>query len=77
MLKAPIDAPQSIAPALLTEHEAAVLLHVSPRSLQNWRVRGGGPQFVKINRRMVRYRASDLLSWVHAQTRSNTSEAAA
>ena len=33
---------------LLTEKEAAALICYTPRALQNWRLRGGGPEYVKI-----------------------------
>jgi predicted DNA-binding transcriptional regulator AlpA len=59
---------------LLTEVEAAQFLNVSHRSLQNWRVRGGGPRYVKIGGRIVRYRRSDLAAWIDGGCRSNTSE---
>jgi predicted DNA-binding transcriptional regulator AlpA len=65
------------AAQLLTELEAATLLNVSHRSLQNWRVRGGGPQFVKIGGRIVRYRCADLVSWLEQQLRRNTSQLSA
>ena len=58
---------------LLDEKEAAKYLGFSPRSLQNWRVRGGGPRFVKVSKRSVRYRISDLVAWVENRTRSSTS----
>jgi len=39
---------------LMTEKEAAALICYTPRALQNWRLRGGGPKYVKIGR-SVRY----------------------
>ena len=38
---------------LLDEREADKFLGFSPRSLQNWRVRGRGPRFAKISKRLV------------------------
>lgn len=61
---------------LLAEREAAEFLGVSFRTLQAWRVRGGGPRFCKIGR-TVRYRPSDLTIWVEGQARESTSHAAA
>ena len=40
--------------AALNENQAAEFLGVSARTLQAWRVRGGGPRYVKIGR-SVRY----------------------
>jgi len=62
---------------LMDEREAAGLLCYSVRALQNWRVRGGGPRFVKVSGRSVRYRRRDLLAWIEERTRSNTSESPA
>ncbi len=62
---------------LMTEAEAAEILCYSVRALQNWRVRGGGPKFIKVSSRSVRYRRRDLLAWIDQRTRNHTSEEAA
>jgi predicted DNA-binding transcriptional regulator AlpA len=59
---------------LMDEREAAEFLGYSVRALQNWRVRGGGPKFVKVSARSVRYRRRDLIAWIDALTVSSTSE---
>lgn len=59
---------------LVDEREAASILCYSVRALQNWRHRGGGPDFVKVSSRSVRYRRSDLEKWIAARTVSNTSQ---
>lgn len=59
---------------LINEQEAALLLGYSVRALQNWRVRGGGPAFVKVSARSIRYRRRDLLNWIESKTVRNTSE---
>jgi predicted DNA-binding transcriptional regulator AlpA len=59
---------------LMDEHEAADLLCYSVRALQNWRHRGGGPRFVKVSGRSIRYRRRDLLEWIDGKTISNTSQ---
>lgn len=58
---------------LLHEQAAADLLAISFRTLQAWRVRGGGPRFCKIGR-AVRYRRRDLIAWVEEQGRASTSD---
>nr|WP_281350451.1 helix-turn-helix domain-containing protein [Roseovarius bejariae] len=58
----------------MTEHEAADMLCYSVRALQNWRHRGGGPRFVKVSARSVRYRSKDLLAWIEERTVAHTSE---
>ena len=55
---APLD-PQ----ALLKERAAASFLNVTPRFLQNRRTNGGGPPYVRISHRCVRYRKADLISF--------------
>lgn len=59
---------------LLHENDAADFLSVSVRSLQGWRSKGGGPQYVKISARAIRYRRKDLIEWLESKLRCNTSE---
>lgn len=59
---------------LVNENQAADMLCVSPRTLRNWRTRGGGPKFVKISPRCIRYRVSDLTSWTEKRIRRSTSD---
>lgn len=49
--------------ALINERAAASFLNVTPRFLQNRRTNGGGPLYVRISHRCVRYRKADLLSF--------------
>lgn len=58
--------------ALLTEMQASLFLGVPQRTLQAWRLRGGGPQFVKLGR-LVRYRQRDLEAWLDCNTFIHTS----
>jgi hypothetical protein len=60
--------------AALNEIQAAQLLGVSVRTLQAWRVRGGGPRYCKIGR-AVRYQRRELVSFQEAHTVCSTSEA--
>jgi predicted DNA-binding transcriptional regulator AlpA len=60
---------------LLNEHDASQMLCFTVRALQNWRLRGGGPKFIKISKRSVRYCRRDLLAWIDAHARANTSQA--
>jgi predicted DNA-binding transcriptional regulator AlpA len=59
---------------LINEREAANFLGYSVRALQNWRFRGGGPKFVKVSQRSIRYRRKDLIQWAEDNIVSNTSE---
>jgi hypothetical protein len=61
---------------LINENDAAGFLGYSMRALQNWRVRGGGPAYVKVSSRSIRYRRRDLINWAESRLRSNTSQPA-
>jgi excisionase family DNA binding protein len=58
---------------LVTEREAAEMLGVRPRTLQAYRLSGGGAPFVKLGR-LVRYRISDLEAWAAEHLRTSTSD---
>ena len=60
---------------LITEAEAAKILGYTRRALQNWRVRGGGPVFVRVSARSVRYRRRDLIAWAESRLARSTSDA--
>jgi hypothetical protein len=62
--------------AAYNETEAASFLGVSVRTLQAWRVRGGGPRYLKIGR-SVRYQRRSLTSFQKEHSVSSTSEASA
>jgi excisionase family DNA binding protein len=57
---------------LLTTCEAATYLGTSPRTLEDWRLRGGGPVYRKVGRRLVRYIPADLERFVEEGGRTNT-----
>jgi len=59
--------------SLLNEDEVAALLNLSVRTVQIWRLRGGGPPFIKL-RKHVRYKPSDVAAFVAAHTRRSTSD---
>jgi len=63
-----------VEPLLLKEGEAAKFLNISPRTLQGWRVTGGGPTFIKISSRCVRYRWEDLEEWIQERARRSTAD---
>jgi len=59
---------------LLNEKQAASILCYSQRALQNWRVRGGGPLYVKVSARSIRYRRCDLTSWIEKRLRAHSTQ---
>jgi excisionase family DNA binding protein len=56
-------------PNLVTTAEAATILTLSPRTLENWRARQEGPPYKKLGT-TVRYDTADLEKWLEesAQT---------
>ena len=61
---------------LITERKAADFLGYTARALQNWRLRGGGPCYIGVSRRSIRYRRRELIEWAERRLISSTSEAA-
>ncbi len=59
---------------LLNEVAAAECLGYSVRALQNWRNRGGGPLFIRVSKRSIRYRRRDLITWANERVVANTSQ---
>jgi predicted DNA-binding transcriptional regulator AlpA len=60
--------------ALMQERDAAAFLGFSRRALEAWRSRGGGPPFVRVSARAVRYRRRDLIAWAESRLCSSTSD---
>lgn len=54
------------------EKAAAEFLSLSVRTLQKWRYEGGGPPFVRISRRAIRYSREELKAWMDARTLEST-----
>ena len=53
---------------LITEKEAAHVLRVSRRWLQEKRYRGEGPPYLRLSpKRLIRYQVDDLLHWAEAR----------
>ncbi len=61
---------------LLTSEEAAILLGIKPNTLEIWRTKGKGPEFIKLGHAKqapVRYIKSALVDWITAQSFPSTS----
>jgi predicted DNA-binding transcriptional regulator AlpA len=67
------EEPVRLATAVLDTRAAADFLGVSARTLENFRVRGGGPRFVKIGG-AVRYRVESLEAFLRQRERASTSD---
>jgi excisionase family DNA binding protein len=57
---------------LLDEFEVASWLSISVRTLRNWRVQGGQIPFIRVGKKAVRYRTSDIEAWLAARVRTST-----
>ena len=59
---------QAGIPIYLTEREFCERYQVGPRTAIRMRVEGGGPPFVRISQRNIRYRLTDCEAWAAART---------
>ena len=57
-LRAPTSEPTLKLPDFYSESDLAARSGLSPRTLQGWRLKGGGPQWVRCGRRVLYPRAS-------------------
>jgi hypothetical protein len=53
---------------------AAAFVKVSDRTMEGFRVRGGGPHFLNPSPKIVRYLKSDLIAWLRDHRRVSTSD---
>jgi predicted DNA-binding transcriptional regulator AlpA len=51
----------------LTENQLEALIGVKRKTLQGWRMRGIGPRWVRVGKRLVRYPVSSLQLWLNSQ----------
>lgn len=66
----------ALNPDLLTNEEAAAMLGIKPNTLEIWRTKGKGPQFVKMGKQKqapIRYLRPKIFAWLEAQSFSSTS----
>ena len=59
---------------LIREEEAARYVGLKVRFLQDRRIRGGGPKYISVSSRCIRYRRIDLRAWSEARLRTSTSD---
>jgi predicted DNA-binding transcriptional regulator AlpA len=52
----------------LDERALSQRLSLSPRTIQRLRISGEGPPFVRLGRRRVAYRESDVRAWSESRT---------
>lgn len=66
--------PQYSSDDMLTPDKAAMVLNLSVKTLANMRSSGGGPLFVKLANRTIRYRYCDLKTFIANGIKQNTSQ---
>jgi hypothetical protein len=59
---------------LITSEVASDVIGVTERGLEAWRARGGGPEFVRVSSRCIRYRRIDIKRWADDRLRRSTSD---
>ena len=72
-----LDSPEadlSFWNSLIDEKVAAAFLGMSDRFMQDRRQKGGGPKYIAISCRCVRYRRRDLRAWSEALLKTSTSD---
>ncbi len=60
--------------SLINEKEASAFLGLSDRAMQKMRQAGGGPRYIRISSRCLRYRRVNLRAWADSLMRSSTSD---
>jgi hypothetical protein len=64
---------ENIQSPYLDQDGAAEYTHHSPRTLEKMRVRGDGPAFYKVGKKVI-YRIEDLNAWIEKKRCQSTSE---
>ncbi len=59
---------------LIDERSAASFLGMTDRFMQSRRQQGGGPRYISISARCIRYRRIDLRAWSEARLKTSTSD---
>lgn len=49
---------------LITEMELSKMLNVKPATIRQWRARGTGPPYLRINSRLIRYDRQVIEAWL-------------
>ena len=60
--------------ALIDEKAAADFLGLTDRFMQHRRQQGGGPRYVAVSSRCIRYRRRDLKAWADERVRTSTAD---
>lgn len=52
----------------ITDPQLCALLHVEDRTSLRWRTDGNGPPFIRVGKRRILYRRTDVEAWLAART---------
>lgn len=66
------DSRRDQPPTLLTTRQAAEVLGLEPRTMEEFRRKGSGPPFIRLSSRSVRYRLDALERWLEERTFQST-----
>lgn len=73
LLKSELTKISTAVTPYLTTKEAATYLRVSAQQMEIWRVKGGGPKYLKFADRLIRYSRVELEAWADANVKTSTS----
>lgn len=66
----------ALSPDLLTNEQTAALLGIKPNTLEIWRTKDKGPEFIKLGKTKqapIRYHIDDIKVWLDSRKFRNTS----
>ena len=68
MKRAPAPSPEPVVPSVyLSQNQAAEILHLNPKTLEQWRWKKIGPPFTKVGR-VALYNETLLYAWLDQKT---------
>lgn len=63
-----------VAPRLLNSRQVKLIYGIAEKTLANWRsAKTGGPPFIRLSGRMIRYRPEDIEKWLEDRRHANPS----
>jgi predicted DNA-binding transcriptional regulator AlpA len=69
-----VGLPAAKSPELFTISEVCQFLRVSRGELSDWREKGGGPPYLKLSYRLIRYPRRALIEWLTQHIRNGVSD---
>lgn len=66
------DVGDLFGPPMLTPSQLAGALGVTTKTLERWRMTGDGPPFVRVSRKVIRYRQPDVEAFLAGRVTTST-----